>query len=90
MSREMLPVHCHAWTCLSIVTLECTSPAKRFPPKTVNEKKFISNQSLIFILSSYPITDLYFNRKPMNIAKINKYNKKTEQHFYNENKKANK
>ena len=51
VSRKMLPVHCHAWTCISVVTLECTSPAKRFPPKTVNEKKFLSTQSLIFILS---------------------------------------
>ena len=39
------------WTCLSIVTLECTSPAKRFPPKTVNEKKFHPTQSLTFILA---------------------------------------
>ena len=46
-------------TCFSIVTLECTSPAKRFPPKTVNEQKFLSPQSLTFILtknqSSYRI-----------------------------------
>ena len=51
VSREMLPIHCLAWTCLSIVKLECTSPAKRFPPKTVNEKKFLSTQSLTFILT---------------------------------------
>ena len=51
VSREMLPVHCHAWTCLSIITLECTSPAKRFPPKTVNEKGFLSTQSLTFVLT---------------------------------------
>ena len=44
VSREMLPIHCHAWTCLSIVAFECTSPAKRFPPKTVNENKFLSTQ----------------------------------------------
>ena len=50
VSREMLPVHCHAWTYLSIVTLECTSPAKRFLPKTVNEKKVLTTQSLAFIL----------------------------------------
>ena len=49
--REMLPIHCHTWTCLSIVTLECTSPAKRFPPKTVNEKKFLSTQLLTFTLT---------------------------------------
>ena len=42
MSRKILPVHCQAWTCLSIVTLECTSPANRFLPKAVNEKKFLS------------------------------------------------
>ena len=46
VSREMLPVHCHAWTCLSIATLECTSPAKRFPSKTVDEKKFLSTQQI--------------------------------------------
>ena len=51
VSREMLPVHCQASTCLSNATLECTSPAKRLPPKTVNEKKFLSIQSLTFILS---------------------------------------
>ena len=36
--------------------------------------------------SFYPITDLYFNWEPTNITKINKYNKKTEQYFYNEDK----
>ena len=46
VSREMLPVHCHAWTCLSIVALECTSPVKRFPPKTANEKNFFSTQQI--------------------------------------------
>ena len=46
VSREMLPVHCHAWKFLSIVTLECTSPAERFPPKIVNEKKFLSIQQI--------------------------------------------
>ena len=51
MSREMLPAHYHAWTCLFIVTLECTSPAKIFPTKTVNEQKFLSTQSLTFILT---------------------------------------
>ena len=49
--REMLHIHSHAWTCLSIVTLECTSPTKRFPPKTVNEKTSLSTQSLTFILT---------------------------------------
>ena len=51
VSREMLPIHCHARTCLFNATLECTSPAKRFPPKTVNEKKFLSTKSLTFILT---------------------------------------
>ena len=51
VSRQMPPIHCHDWTCLSIVTLERTSPAKRFPPKTVNENKFLSTQSLTFILT---------------------------------------
>ena len=43
-----MPVHSQAWTCLSIVKLECTSPAKRFLPKTVNDQKFSSTQSLTF------------------------------------------
>ena len=35
----------------------------------------------------YPITDLYFDWEPMNITKINKYNKKPrEKHFYNKGK----
>ena len=46
VSREMLPVHCHAWTCLSIIALECTSPVRRFPPKTANEKNFFSTQQI--------------------------------------------
>ena len=40
-----------SWKCLSNSTLECESPAKSFPPKTVNEKRFLSTQSLTFILS---------------------------------------
>ena len=44
VSRQMLSIHCHDWTCLFIAILECTWPAKRFPPKTVNEKKFFSTQ----------------------------------------------
>ena len=51
VNREVLPIHCQAWACPSIVTLECTSPAKRFPPKIVNEKKFLSTQSLTFVLT---------------------------------------
>ena len=47
VGREMLPIHCQALTCLSIVTLECTSPAK----KAVNEKKFLFTQPLTFILT---------------------------------------
>ena len=41
VGRKMLPIHCHDLTCLSIVTLECRSSAKRFPPKAVNEKEFL-------------------------------------------------
>ena len=33
----------------SRLSIQCTSPAKRSPPKTVNEKKFLSTQSLTFI-----------------------------------------
>ena len=51
VNRKILPIYFHVWICLSIVTLECTSPAKRFPPKTINEKKFLSTQSLTFILT---------------------------------------
>ena len=51
VSREKLPIHCHAWTCIPIITLECTSPAKRILPKNFNEKKFFSTQSLNFILA---------------------------------------
>ena len=51
VSIQMLSINFHAWAYLSIVMLECTLPAKRFPPKTVNEKKFLSTQSLIFILT---------------------------------------
>ena len=36
VGREMLPIHCHAWTCLSNATPECTSPTKRFPLKTAS------------------------------------------------------
>ena len=50
MSRQILPIHYHTSTCLSIVTLECTSPAKRFSMNTVNEKKFFSPQSLSFLI----------------------------------------
>ena len=39
------------WTCLFIVTLECTTPTKRVPLKTVNEKKFLSTKPLTFILT---------------------------------------
>ena len=54
VSREMLLVHCQAWTCLSIVTLDCTSSAYRFLPKTFNEKKFLSTPSPTFILTKNP------------------------------------
>ena len=58
VSRQMSGVglkwvrrYCLSWTCLSIVMLERTSPAKRFPPKTVYEKEFLSTQSLTFALT---------------------------------------
>ena len=41
VSKEMLPAHFHALTCLSVVTLEYTSPANRFPSKAVNEKEYL-------------------------------------------------
>ena len=46
-----MPVHCQAWTRLSIVKLECTLPAKRFLTE------------IIF----YSITDLYFNQEPIRL-----------------------
>ena len=51
VSREVLPIHCQAWTCPSIVMLNYTSPAKRFLPKIVNEKKYLPTQLLTFILT---------------------------------------
>ena len=58
----MLPIHFHDRTCLSTATLECMSP-KRFPPKTANEKKFLSTQQI------------QKNCTDMNITKIEKYKK---------------
>ena len=72
VNREMLPIHCHAWTCLSSATLECTSPAKRFPLKTVNEKKFLSTQQIHKKLNSTPMSE---HKTDMNITKIEKYKK---------------
>ena len=71
-----MPIHCHAWTWRSNATLECTSPAKRFTPKTVNEKKFLSTQSLAFIL----IINWWA------LPKLTNTIKKTDQNFYNEDK----
>ena len=52
VSREILPIHCHPWKCLSNATLECASHAKTFPAKTVNERNyFLSTPSLTFILA---------------------------------------
>ena len=76
VSRQMLPIHCHAGTCWSIVTLECALPAKRSPPKTVNEKKSHSTQSLTFTLTE--------NQWPL--LKLTNTIKKTEQHSYTKDK----
>ena len=62
VSRQMLPIHCHAY--LLIVTLECTSPAKGFPPKNFNEKKFLPTQSLIFILNENQSDDSMACKNP--------------------------
>ena len=44
VGREMLAIKCLAWECLSIATLECTSPAKRFPPKlSLKRNSFLPN-----------------------------------------------
>ena len=51
VSREMLPIHCHGCSCLSNAMVEYTSPVKRFPPKTANEKKLLSTESLTFTLT---------------------------------------
>ena len=96
---EMLPIHCRAWACLSNATLECTSLAKRFPPKTVNAKKFLSTQQTpkklnmthhkaemnITKIEKYKKLNMTEHKTDMNITKIQKY-KNTEQHFYNEDK----
>ena len=64
-----MSVHCYAWTSLSIDMLEWASTAKRFPLKTVNEKKFLSNIRfflLIYLfiylsfLSLYLIAQMFF------------------------------
>ena len=81
MSKEMLRVLCQAWTWLSIVTVKCTSPAKKFPPKTANEKSFL-------LPSKYKKTEQHFYKEDKNkqvhsqikmhlkrIAKIEKYKK---------------
>ena len=46
VSREMLPIHGHAWTCLSSAMFQCASPAKKFSPKIANEKNFLSTQQI--------------------------------------------
>ena len=69
VSREMLPVHCHAWTCLSTVTLECALPAKRFPPQTVNEKEY-PTQSLSFILTENQWTLLKLTNTIKNLTAL--------------------
>ena len=50
--------------------LECTSPAKRFPPKTVNEKEFLSTQSLTFVLTR---TNEHYNKIVKYKVSKNKY-----------------
>ena len=52
--------------------LDCILPAKKFPPKTANEKKYLSTQSLIFILTKN-------KRKLIKLTN-------TIQHFYIEDK----
>ena len=62
VSRQMLPIHCHAWTCLFIVTFECTSPTKRFPPKTAKWKEIPSNPTNTKKLNSAPTTKTKTNK----------------------------
>ena len=74
--------------CLSIVTLWHAYPLSRLSAHHLltDSRRKLSIKGI----SSYLITDLYFNREPVNITKINKCNKNTEQHFYNEDKNTNK
>ena len=84
VSSEMLPIHCRAWTCLSNATLDCTSPAKRFSPKTVNEKKLLSTQQILKTEQHFYNEDKnkqvhsqikIHNEQLKNITKIVKYKK---------------
>ena len=72
----MLRVYCNAWTCLSIVTLQCTSLAKRFLPKTVGEKYFLSTQQIQKNWTAFDKkkqVHSYIKRHLKNIPKIGKY-----------------
>ena len=63
-TRKYVAYPLSRWTCPSVTTFECTSPAEIFATKTVNEKKFLSTQSLTFILtenqSNYNMVCCYF------------------------------
>ena len=54
----------------SNVTVERKSPAKRFPLKTVNEKKCLSTEQIQKSPNSTSTTE---HKTDMNITKINKY-----------------
>ena len=72
--------------CLSFVMLGCISPLKRFPPKTGNEKKSLSTQSLTFTLTEnqwtlLKLTNTIKKKKKMNSTfttktKTNKYTRR--------------
>ena len=89
VSREMLPIHCHAWTCLSIIMLECTSPAKWFPPKTEKKRKEMPKRNS-FLPNKYKKWIALLRRSTKQIWTLQKLanteKPKTEQHFYSKDK----
>ena len=68
------------WKCLSNATLECISPTKRFSLKTVNEKKFLATQSLIFILPKNQWTLLKLTNTKNGTALLQWRQKETSTH----------
>ena len=72
VSWEMLPIHCHAWTCLSIVTLEYKSSANEKWVCIICEWK-----EILF----YPTNTKKNNKKNLNKRNIKQ---KNEQHLSKE------
>ena len=80
------------WTCIYVPenekltnkqTLECTLPAKRFPLKTVNEKKFFSNQLLTFVLTKTNQIAAWSCRNPKSFSLFEQPTEKVDPNFNN-------